>query len=177
MARRLLMLPGYGNSGPLHWQSRWEALHPHVVRVQQRDWDFPVCAAWVATLDAAVCDAGAGVVLVAHSLGCLTVAHWAASAAAQSLAFVAGALLVAPPDPSRADFPAQIQGFTEVPQGALPFASTVVMSTDDPYDPLHRAERYAQQWGSRLIRLDGVGHINSDSGLGDWPEGLALLAL
>jgi predicted alpha/beta hydrolase family esterase len=176
MARRVLMLPGYGNSGPAHWQSRWEALHPNYVRVQQRDWEYPLCAAWVATLDAAVRDAGNEVVLVAHSLGCLTVAHWAAGADATTLARIAGALLVAPPDPSRADFPAQIQGFADVPLQALPFRSTVVMSCDDPYDPLQQAERFAQHWGSDLVRLDEGGHINSDSGLGEWPDGHALLA-
>lgn len=175
MPPRVLILPGYGNSGPQHWQSRWEATHPHFVRVQQRDWDYPVCAAWVATLDAAVCDAGDGVVLVAHSLGCLTVAHWAASASAAALARVTSALLVAPPDPSRSDFPPQIQGFDHVPQRALPFRSTVVISSNDPYDPLQQGAYFAQQWGSNVVRLDGVGHINSDSGLGDWPVGMALL--
>ena len=170
------MLPGYGDSGPMHWQSRWEALHPHYVRVQQRDWDYPLCAAWVATLDAAVRDAGHDVVLVAHSLGCLTVAHWAASADAATLGRIAGALLVAPPDPSRADFPAQIQGFANVPLRALPFRSIVVMSSDDPYDPLQQAERFAQHWRSELVQLDGCGHINTDSGHGEWPDGLALLA-
>lgn len=78
MSVSVLILPGIGNSGPQHWQTLWQNSHPDFVRVEQRDWDRPVCAEWVAALDAAVRAAGPQAVLVAHSLGCLAVAHWAA---------------------------------------------------------------------------------------------------
>ena len=91
-----LVLPGYGGSGPQHWQSLWQARHPELRRVEQRDWERPERAEWIARLEAAVREAGAGVVLIAHSLACLQVAHWAGETALT----VRGALLVAPPDPA-----------------------------------------------------------------------------
>lgn len=78
-----LVLPGYQNSGPEHWQTRWEAAEPDTFRrVQQADWDHPDQNDWIARVDAAVAEAAADgpVVLVAHSLGCVTVARWVAAA-------------------------------------------------------------------------------------------------
>ncbi|WP_395070960.1 RBBP9/YdeN family alpha/beta hydrolase [Paraburkholderia silvatlantica] len=74
----VLVLPGYMDSGPGHWQTRWEAAHAGFARVQMPDWMHPDCEAWCAALEVAVQRASAGVRFAAHSLGCLTVAHWAA---------------------------------------------------------------------------------------------------
>ena len=41
--------------------------------------------------------------------------------------------------------------------------------------PGARARLFAEHWGSRLVVVPGAGHINADSGLGDWPQGLKLL--
>lgn len=38
-----LIVPGIGDSGPGHWQTIWEAQHPHWRRVEQRDWHHPRC--------------------------------------------------------------------------------------------------------------------------------------
>lgn len=179
MSARVLLLPGYGNSGPAHWQTRWQQKHSDFRRVQQRDWHNPVSHEWIAALDVAIADAGPDVILVAHSLACLTVAQWATALdtpAASRQPRIAAALLVAPPDPAGVHFPAQAQGFAQLPQTVLPFKTIVVLSNDDPYDQNHCGERLAAQWGSDLVRLDRAGHINSDSGLGEWPAGLALLA-
>ncbi|WP_431677026.1 RBBP9/YdeN family alpha/beta hydrolase [Kitasatospora sp. KL5] len=167
-----LVLPGYQNSGPEHWQSRWEAADPGFVRVQQADWDKPQLADWVAELDRAVVAAGRPVVLVAHSLGCITVAHWAAGRT--DTAGVLGALLVAPADVDTAEVP-ELYGFRPVPLQPLPFASTVVASSDDPWCTIERAAAFAAAWGSQFVGAGALGHINSDSGLGDWPEGRTLL--
>ena len=48
-------------------------------------------------------------------------------------------------------------------------------SDNDPYCRLERARLFAEHWGSRLVVVPGAGHINADSGLGDWPQGLKLL--
>jgi predicted alpha/beta hydrolase family esterase len=110
-------------------------------------------------------------VLVAHSLGCVTVAHWATDHRHE----VAGALLVAPPDVEH-DWAAEVvRDFAPIPLAPLPFASIVVASTDDPYADIGRAESWACAWGSRFVSLGPAGHINADSGFGPWPEGLALL--
>ena len=166
-----LILPGIGGSGPRHWQSLWQAEHPELRRVEQRDWDRPARAEWIARLEAAVRDAGPEVVLVAHSLGCLQVAHWAG----ETRLAVRGALLVAPPDPSGPEFPAVAAEFAPLPERPLPFASIVVASSDDPYSDLAHARRCARAWGSRWVEIGAAGHINTASGHGPWPEGLALL--
>ena len=176
-AKQTLVLPGYANSGPGHWQTRWEALDRTFVRVAMPDWDHPVCDDWCGALDRAVSAAGPQPVrLAAHSLGCLTAVVWAARHYGGSAAKVAGALLVAVPDPQGAEFPADASGYGHVPMEPLPFPTIVVASSDDPYGGVPFAERCAKAWGSRFIDIGPRGHINAESGLGDWPEGLAWLA-
>jgi predicted alpha/beta hydrolase family esterase len=170
-----LILPGYGDSGPAHWQSLWETADPAYRRVRQADWESPRRADWVATLERALAAEPEPAVLVAHSLACLLVAHWAAEPGA-SLSKVRAAFLAAPVDPGRPAFPASAQGFAPVPRRALPFPSLVVASSDDPYAGIDFARSCALDWGSRLAEVGARGHINSASGVGDWPEGRALLA-
>ncbi|WP_233831289.1 RBBP9/YdeN family alpha/beta hydrolase [Paraburkholderia sp. ZP32-5] len=172
-----LVLPGYQNSGAGHWQTRWEALDPGFVRVQMPDWDHPSRDAWCRTLDAAVAVAEAPVVFAAHSLGCLTTAFWVSQYASDAqLAKVAGALLVAVPDPTGAHFPSDATGFAPVPLTRLPFPTIVVSSSDDPYGGVAFSQTCANSWGSRWVGLCSRGHINADSGLGDWDEGRSWLA-
>lgn len=171
MSLPTLIVPGIGNSGPLHWQSFWELANPAFVRVVQRDWDNPVCEEWVAGLDAGIRQAGPGVVVVAHSLGCLALAHWAAV----SQLPIAAALMVAVPDPAGPNFPAEAVGFSATPMRPLPFRSIVVASADDPYGSVEHSIRLAQIWGSRLVNVGNCGHINADSGLGNWAFGFELL--
>lgn len=169
---QVLILPGWANSGPEHWQSLWEREHPEYRRVEQRDWDEPVLAEWEANLEAAVTAATSPVVLVAHSLGCVLAAQWAPRAAGR----VRGALLVAPPDADHPEWPDAITGFAPMPMRRLPFPSVLVASTDDPYAAIARSRAFAAAWGSRFVVLDGAGHINSVAGYGPWPEGERLLA-
>ena len=169
---RVLTLPGWLGSGPGHWQSRWEAVHG-CTRVEQHDWQRPLRGDWTARLQEVVLAQPAPVLLAAHSLGCLLEAWWAAhSPDAQR---VAGALLVAPPEIERADLRQQIPGWAPPARQRLPFACTVVASSDDPFGSLGYAERLADDWGAGLHRMGPCGHVNADSGLGDWPEGWALL--
>ena len=173
----VIVLPGYMNSGVGHWQTRWEARYPGFSRVPMRDWDHPVCDEWCDTLDAAVAAAKAPVLLAAHSLGCLTVASWAARhASPDALAKVVGALLVAVPDPAGPGFPADAAGFDAVPMSKLRFPSIVVASTDDLYGGVPFSQACAAAWGSRWENIGPRGHINADSGLGDWEEGQRWLA-
>jgi hypothetical protein len=82
----------------------------------------------VATLEQAIQEQSAPVILIAHSLGCLTVAHWAA----QTQQRIQGALLVAVPDPARTNFPSEAKNFAPVPLQKLPFKSLIVASSNDP---------------------------------------------
>ncbi len=168
----VLLLPGWLNSGPAHWQSRWEALHGHR-RVEQADWEWPRRGDWMARLDEVLLELPRPVLLVAHSLGCQLVAAWAAHS--RLTARVAGALLVAPPDTEREDTPPNLFNWRPIVRQRLPFASFAVASSDDPFCAAERARTMAADWGSELVEIGPRGHINGDSGLGDWPEGLALL--
>jgi predicted alpha/beta hydrolase family esterase len=170
---RVLVLPGLGGSGAEHWQTRWEACEPACVRVEQRDWDRPELAEWLRTVDAAIAAAGGPVVLVAHSLACALVAHGARRPA---WAPVVGALLVAPADvDSPSHTPDETRGFAPMPTAPLPFAATVVSSRNDPFVSFERARELAELWGAQFVDAGSVGHINAESGLGDWVEGRRLL--
>jgi predicted alpha/beta hydrolase family esterase len=61
-----------------------------------------------------------------------------------------------------------------MPLHKLDFPAIVVASSDDPYVSIERARQFAQSWGAQIVEIGAHGHINGDSGLGDWPEGLML---
>jgi len=170
---RVFIVPGLGNSGPDHWQTYFERLHPEFIRIEQREWEAPDRAEWVATLEQALAGEDLSrVVLVAHSLGCATVAHWAA----QHGQAIRGALLVAPSDVETARYATfPTTGFAPMPLQRLPFPSTVVASSNDEWASPARARQFATAWGSELVDAGPAGHINTASGHGPWPAGLALL--
>jgi hypothetical protein len=170
----VLIIPGLGDSGPKHWQSLWEASHLEYQRVRQTDWERPRCSDWVSNLDAAISAAAQPVVLVAHSMGCIAVIHWAATTDTHDKR-VAAALLVSPPDVEAETIPVGPTGFVPCPLIRLPFKSIVVASTNDPFATLERAKAFAGAWDSELVILESAGHINAASGHGPWPEGKRLL--
>jgi uncharacterized protein len=214
----IFLLPGWLDSGPTHWQSRWEAAHAHT-RVQQHDWQRPLRGDWVARLEEVIVNhiaaptthahslskkelvahysispeadlitnnhttassatavpshAQRSIILVAHSLGCHLVAAWAA--ASRHTAAVRGALLVAAPDLAQEDLPPDLYSWRKPVLSPLPFPATCVVSANDPFGSLAAGQRMAAAWGARCELAGPLGHINGDSGLGDWPEGYALL--
>lgn len=167
----ILIVPGRQNSDPGHWQSLWEAKYPSARRVEQRNWDRPVCSEWVQGLDKAIRACAQPVVIVAHSIGCLAVVHWAMRHHRPTR----GALLVAPSDPERPNCPAEIVGFSPVPLSPIPFPTILVASSDDKYASLGRARQFSEAWGSRWMEVGPCGHINTASGFGPWPAGEELL--
>lgn len=171
-ALRFLLLPGWLDSGPTHWQSSWEALHG-CERVQQDDWVWPRRGDWMARLDDVLSTDARPVALIAHSLGCQLIAAWAAHS--RHTGSVRAALLVAPPDTEREDMPPNLFNWRPIVRTRLPFASIAVTSSNDPFCTPDRAADMARAWGSVATSVGPRGHINGDSGLGDWPEGWALL--
>jgi len=170
-----LIIPGLFDSGPDHWQTRWLALRPNAARVELGRWHEPSRDLWVAHLDRAIGRQRGPVVLVAHSLGCLAVAWWAQEASAARLSKVRSAMLVAPPDVDRADVHPLLRPFAPAPLRALPFPSLLIASRDDRYADFARLAWLAGAWGAQLADVGLLGHINAESDLGDWPQGLALL--
>jgi predicted alpha/beta hydrolase family esterase len=167
----IFILPGLFNSGPQHWQSYWEQEHGFT-RIDQKDWETPVCEHWINTIDAVVTQYPLDqVILVGHSLACCTVVHWANT----FNRVIKGALLVAPSDVDAPNYPPGTSGFQPMPLNKLPFPSITITSSNDEYVSIERAQQFAAAWGSRLVNIGAYGHINSSSNLGSWPEGLALL--
>ena len=143
------------------------------MRVQQHDWDRPLRGDWLIQLEEAALTCDEPAVLVAHSLGCIQVAAWAAHS--QNTQRVKAALLVAPGDVEREELRAQLPGWTPIERKLLPFKSVLVASRDDPNCAFEKAQSLARDWGAELLDIGKAGHINADSGLGDWAPGLALL--
>lgn len=161
----VLTVPGWQGSGPAHWQTLWERKHG-CMRVEQRDWMHPQVDEWVETLETALSTLCQPVVLVAHSLGCAVVAHWASRTTFASK--ISGALLVAPPDVERSSAPLEVRTFSPVPMLELPFPTVLVASTSDPYCGFMRAGLMATYWGSEFVNAGNAGHLNADSDLGVW---------
>ena len=172
MECNVLTVAGLWNSGPQHWQTLWEARHPEWVRAPHRDWSNPARDEWVAELDAAIAQCEGPPLLVAHSLGCIAIAHWAQSGSALK---VAGAFLVAPADVDADSYPVDKNGFAPLPLAALPFPTVVIASADDPFVSVERARRFAQAWGGAFAEIGNKGHVNGDSHLGQWDEGYQML--
>lgn len=161
---RVLVVPGLYNSGPLHWQSRWQRLYPSFERVEQAHWDAPVLEVWSERLQQQLRQSEQPVLAIAHSFGCLTTVHSALS----EIPNLAGALLVAPADPDKFDVSAAVNG-------RLPIPSIVVGSLNDPWMESRRARHWAKIWGAEFIDAGALGHINAESNLGDWLYGQSLL--
>ncbi|MES2901755.1 MAG: alpha/beta hydrolase [Pseudomonadota bacterium] len=168
----VLTLSGLWDSGSQHWQTLWERKHPEFKRVAHRDWNNPVCSEWVNELDAAIADCEGAPILVAHSLSCMLTAHWARSGSDLK---IAGAFLVAPSDVEAASFPVDPNGFVPIPLQVLPFPSIVIASTNDPFLSVERGKQFAQAWGSKYVEIGEAGHVNGESGYGEWPEGEKML--
>lgn len=172
MQQRILLLPGWLNSDPGHWQSLWEQAFGYE-RVEQADWDWPRRGDWMARLDEVLLADERPAVLVAHSLGCQLVASWAEHSRHGQR--VSAALLVAPPDTEAADMPPQLHNWRPIRRQRLPFPSIAVLSSDDPFCAFERGAQMAADWGSRLVAAGPFGHLNTASDLGLWPVGQALL--
>ncbi|MFA5951113.1 MAG: alpha/beta hydrolase [Hyphomicrobium sp.] len=174
----ILIIPGWSDSSPDHWQSRWVRSLKTARRVEQDNWLEPACEAWVGRIIEACVASNRKAVLVAHSLGVAAVAH-----AAQRMPkdFLSGAFLVAPADVDKASdwpltqgqtFDPVSSGFAPLPMNELPFPSTMIASATDPYCSLARARMLADAWGATFVDGGEMGHINSASGHGPWPEGV-----
>ena len=175
----LLLVPGLNDSGPNHWQSHWERDFENAQKVDLGMWDNPHRNTWVNKLNLAIQRAtqfaGRPVVLVAHSLGCHAVSWWAEYERPVQGDPVIGALLVAPPDVEAAGVDARVARFAPVMPRRLPFRSILAASGDDPWCSFGQAKRLARTWGSRLIDVGPIGHINAESGIADWNYGKYLL--
>lgn len=164
-------VPGFGGSGANHWQTWLEITQQNVRRIEQSDWNAPDIDRWVENVDKILSGYNPStVVLIAHSLGCHTVAEWARRTGKQ----LRGAMLVAPPDIDVVRNGLRVLQH-ENPLVSLPFQTVVVASTNDPWADIKTAENYSKIWGSRFVNIGDAGHINADSGHFEWQQGVELL--
>jgi len=163
------ILPGLNNSGPSLAKAGGNALR--LTRIHQRDWDTPDKDDWVHTINEVIAPfPPEKVILIAHSLACCAVAHWA-----HRYVRTSGRLAGSPSDVEAPSYPSGTTGFDPMLLQPLPFKSVVIASSNDEYVSLQRAQYFADNWASTFVNIGNKGHINSASGLGDWPEGYELL--
>jgi predicted alpha/beta hydrolase family esterase len=175
----VLIVPGLRDHAPEHWQTLLAARTPRAVPVEPMGRKNVDLGSRLYAIEAAADAIQGPLILVAHSAGCIAVAHWAE----RTNRPVAGALLAVPPDletPMPAGYPTidelVMGGWLPVPRGPLPFPSIVAASLDDPLGKFDQISRLSEAWGSRLVNLGNVGHLNPASGYGDWPGAQELIA-
>ena len=173
-AVRHLLVPGGGGSGPAHWHHRWAQELPNCEWVRQVDQSGGTRSDWVEAIDVKVNELAQPAILIAHSLACIAVAHWAASRKGP----VVAALLVAPADidDDWAEPDSLYKRFQPIALQPLLFPATVVASTNDPLLSIKRAEEFATAWGAHLEMIGDHLHVGSDAHLGEWPVGRTVLA-
>ncbi len=173
MTPHLLIIPGLGDSGEKHWQSFWLQKFPNSSKVIQDNWDEPKLDQWLACLDENIQQLKEPTILVAHSLAVSLVMHWVAQ---NNNPNIIGALLVAPADVNSPEHtPDFLRHFSPIPTQVVSFPSLVIGTENDTYISLERARELASAWGSDFVNIGQKGHINSESDLGFWEEGQALL--
>ncbi|MBS7691596.1 serine hydrolase family protein [Pseudomonas lalucatii] len=170
-AATVLIVPGLREHVAEHWQTLLATKLSKVRSVPPLQADKLSCAARVEAIQHALEQIDGPVILVAHSAGVLMVAHWAARFSRP----IKGALLAAPPDllaswPQGYPTPESLRtnGWDPLPAARLPFPSIVAASSNDHLSSLASASRLAQGWGSQLVNLGAVGHLNPASGYGEW---------
>jgi len=179
----ILVVPGLRDHVAQHWQTllaaRLQDARRPVRSVTPMGRDNLSCEARVEAIEREARAITGPMVIVAHSGGCISVAHWAR----RTRRAVRAALLATPPDfeaPMPAGYPTlgelQANGWLPVPRDTLPFPSITAASRNDPLGRYERAQALAHDWGSLLVDLGEVGHLNPASGYGPWPLGEALIA-
>jgi uncharacterized protein len=167
---RILFIDGWYGPDPGDWQELWLRSLPDAARVEQDDWETPDREAWVRRLDEAIGNLDPPL-LIAHSLGCIALAHWAAASTGRP---VRGAMLAAPADVEANDEPA-LRSFAPIPRVPFPFSAVVVASRTDPWMTPRRASEFAAAWGAAVIDGGDIGHLTAPD-YGPWPHGRQILA-
>lgn len=174
----ILLVPGLRDHVEAHWQTILEKKLPNVCSVAPLEQNKLSCAARIEALENALDRIAGPVVLVAHSAGVMITVHWANKYRRP----IHGALLATPADlesPLPPGYPTldeiRDNGWLPIPRNALPFPSIVAASSNDPLGDFERISRLSRDWGSRLVNLGEVGHLNPAAGFGEWPQAEALI--
>ena len=169
MRAKTLLLHGWGGSDHPHWQA-WLAGeiakdygivafplldNPH----------FPTKDRWMKQVKTLLSEFKPDVV-ICHSLGCTL---WFHLCLEEEIDPVKRLLLVAPPrldlelDTIKSFFPVVVPEFLFAEEALL------VTSDDDPYMSAEEASALQEILDVEMKVLESAGHINADSGYGEWP--------
>jgi predicted alpha/beta hydrolase family esterase len=174
----VVIVPGLRDHMDDHWQTLLAARLGRVLTVPPMGRENLDLAARVRAIEQTAGAIDGPIIVVAHSGGAIMVVHWAQLTRCE----VRGALLATPPDFERSmppGFPTtyalEAGGWLPVPKDPLPFPSIVAASRNDPLAEYERVTSMARAWGSRLVDIGRVGHLNPASGFGEWPRALPLI--
>jgi predicted alpha/beta hydrolase family esterase len=170
-----VVVPGWNGSGDGHWQTWLEERLREDGRDTRRppfaDLDHPDLPQWLAALRESVADLPAdGYDVVAHSLGAVLWLHHVADPGPSPRA--ARVALVAPPSPGTAipDIAAFFPPPTDVDTLRAGADGTVLVAgDDDPYLPEGVGAAYGLPLKIATTVIPGGGHLNTESGFGEWP--------
>lgn len=178
-AAKVIIVPGLRDHAPAHWQTLLGAQLQGSITVPRMTKDKLSCAAWVELIERTLSGVAGPLIAVAHSGGVMMLVHWAQRHRRPIL----GALLATPADLEMrlpAGYPTlevlRENGWLPVPRAPLPFPSIVAASSNDPLAAYDRVAGYAEDWGSRLVNVGAVGHLNPAAGFGEWPRALEFVA-
>ncbi len=163
----VLIVPGLNNSDDNHWQTLWQNRLPSAQRIAVKNWHEADLDKWRNAIKKSLAGVDRPSVLIAHSFGALA----AASIAAEYPELIAAVLLVAPADPDK------FQIANRLPDRPLSVPVHLIASSNDPWMKDSKAAYWALLWGANFLRIKELGHINSHSDIGVWPQGLKQLEL
>jgi uncharacterized protein len=170
---KYLILPGYKGSNDIHWQTLWQ--NGPLLNSERLDFEDNLSVKrtdWVKPLLNKLINSDEKYIIIAHSLGCLAFVHTYARYVIKN---VTAAFLVAPPDVEHNSNALFLNDFAPIPKFEFDIPTLLVASSSDPYCTIDRAKKLADNWNSSFINIGNEGHINSESSLGSWPNGLKLL--
>lgn len=175
MAKKVLLLAGWGGSDFPHWQS-WLAGeiakdYGTVSFLKFSDFEFPNFAIWKKELLTHLKDFKPDIV-ICHSLANTL---WFHLCNANSITKVEKLYLVAPP--SQTCDIAEIESFfpLDMPKNAYADKTLLITSTNDPYMSMDEAKKLQDSLEVEMIVLKNAGHINAGSGYGEWPQILQMI--
>jgi len=168
MAKKVLLLHGWGGSDYPHWQS-WLAAelakkYGKVSFLKFSNFDFPKLDVWKEELEAELDDFRPNIV-ICHSLANTLWFHLCND---KNLKHIEKLFLVAPPsikcdiDELKEFFP------VEIPNNLNAKETILVTSTNDPFLTQNEAKELQHKLNIPMKVLENAGHINADSGFGKW---------
>lgn len=168
MKKKVLLLHGWGGSDSPHWQSYIAAEiardYGCVSFLKLPNFESPDKNIWIKETQKELKEFKASVV-VCHSLANILWFHMCNSELLEDVKYL---FLVAPP--SLKSNISELNNFfpVEVPKNLHAKKVFLICSNNDPYMSIEEAKELQNQLDIEMEILEDAGHINADSGFGEW---------